>query len=137
MRVVIGAMPRHHIGKSLSSISVRSVQGPSTMPATAPAALAAIVTPPPQQGVAIVAEAVHDEDVAGPEQTERVMQQGRIRPRIASVTAVPATRFVRSNGWMPRSMKPQWRLWPTVAVSTFMSLARIAGATCAGIGPMR
>ncbi len=87
--------------------------------------------------MAVVAEAIDHEDVARAQQPERMVQQGRIRPGIASVTAVPATRFVRSSGWMPRSMKPQWRLWPTVAVSTFMSLARIAGAICAGMGPMR
>ena len=51
MRVVMGAMPRHHIGKSEASISSISVQGPSTTPALAPAALAATVTPPPQQAL--------------------------------------------------------------------------------------
>src|SRR5262249_44333454 len=38
---------------------------------------------------------------------------------------------------MPASMKPQCRIWPTVAVSTSASRLTIAGEMGAGISPIR
>ena len=74
-------------------------------------------------GVPVVAEPVDHQDVAGAQQPERMMQQGRVR--VPGSRASPRCRRRASlfnSGWMPRSMKPQWRQWPTVAVSTFGEL---------------
>jgi hypothetical protein len=57
-------------------------------------------------------------------------------PGIATVTAVPATRGKGSNCWMRRSQKPQWRQWPTVAVSVWRNRAITSLLTCGGIEPI-
>ena len=49
--------------------------------------------------------------------------------------AVPATRRPRSSACTPRSTKPQWRQWPTVAVSVCSSRATTSALICAGMGP--
>ncbi len=81
-----------------------------------------------------VAEAVDDEDVARAQGGDDVVKSVESFPGSASVMAVPAMRVSppRSD-WIAGSMKPSWRRWPTVAVSTRASLARSPSGIGAGM----
>ena len=78
---MIGDMPRHHMGKSESSISVEIGARPVDDAGDCAGGLRGDRHAAAPARMLVVAEPVDDEDVARPQQAERVVQQRRVLAR--------------------------------------------------------